>query len=119
MYPTPMVMVNSNRSAQEPLEPSITAKEEQALSAGLCRRRQQPPQQPLPLEKAVYRHSLASQYSSTSGSGSSQSHRYSVGSVDSNSQDTNIRRWSGESDTLHVSSRKFCACPLTIMIGFV
>lgn len=42
---------------------------------------------------AVFRHSMASQYSSTSGS--SHSHRYSVASTDSYT-DTTTRRWSGE-----------------------
>ncbi|KAI7873631.1 hypothetical protein K492DRAFT_175608 [Lichtheimia hyalospora FSU 10163] len=42
---------------------------------------------------AVFRHSMGSQYSSTSGS--SHSHRYSVASTDSYT-DTTTRRWSGE-----------------------
>ncbi|KAI7859313.1 hypothetical protein BDC45DRAFT_497327 [Circinella umbellata] len=75
-------------------------------------------------EKTTFRHSLASQYSSTSASGSSHSQRYSVGSAESlgqqhydinlmdNNNNNPMRRWSAESNgSDHVSSQQSTSSP--------
>ncbi|ORY93479.1 hypothetical protein BCR43DRAFT_378701 [Syncephalastrum racemosum] len=70
-------------------------------------------------DRNAFRHSMASQYSSTSASGSSQSHRYSMASTSDNSSSDNIetRRWSAGSNLSssagggieHVTPRKSCS----------
>lgn len=70
-------------------------------------------------DRTAFRHSMASQYSSASASGSSQSHRYSMASTSDNSSSDNIetRRWSAGSNLSnsagggvdHVTSRKLCS----------
>lgn len=65
------------------------------------------------LEKSPFRYSLASQYSSTSASGSSHSQRFSIASTDSNNGQERIdntfipHRRSGDSGSFeHVPQRK-------------
>ena len=132
MFSQPSVLTpvkGTNRAEHETVTtasaPIIVTKDEPTMTttpSSLCRR---PPRNTnntnstLLHEKSTFRHSLASQYSSTSASGSSHSQRYSVGSAESLGQqqyDTNLmdnnnnnpmRRWSAESNgSDHVSSQR-------------
>ncbi|KAI9499035.1 hypothetical protein BDB00DRAFT_924816 [Zychaea mexicana] len=130
MFSPPLLTVKGNQAEQDTVAataitttatattPIMVTKDEAATPSSLCRR-------PIILnthDKTTFRHSLASQYSSTSASGSSHSQRYSVGSADSlghvdpatgatmmdyNSTNNNpMRRWSAESSgSDHVSSQ--------------
>ncbi|KAI8149964.1 hypothetical protein BJV82DRAFT_662057 [Fennellomyces sp. T-0311] len=95
MFSPPLVTVKSPR---EDSVGTVAVKDD--TPASLCRR-------PINHDRSTFRHSLASQYSSTSASGSSQ--RYSVGSADSLGHDLDnsvMRRWSAESSgSDHVSSQ--------------